>query len=57
VIDLIPGHGWLDLAGVGIVVLVAFGVFFLGLAATVARVRDWTSAICSLARTTRAPRL
>jgi len=40
VIDLIPGHGWLDLAGVGIVVLVAFGVFFLGLAATVARVRD-----------------
>ena len=39
-IDLIPGHGWLDLAGVVIVVLVAFGVFFLGLAATVARVRD-----------------
>lgn len=39
-IDLIPGHGWLDLAGVIIVVLVAFGVFFLGLAATLARVRD-----------------
>ena len=39
-IDLIPGHGWLDLAGVVIVVLGAFGVFFLGLAATAARVRD-----------------
>jgi hypothetical protein len=32
--------GWLDLAGVVIVVLVAFGVFFLGLAATNARVGD-----------------
>jgi hypothetical protein len=39
-IDLIPGHGWLDLAGVAIVILAAFGVFFLGLAATDARVRD-----------------
>jgi len=39
-IDLIPGHGWLDLAGVVIVVVFAFAVFFLGLAATVARVRD-----------------
>ena len=26
-IDLIPGHGWLDLAGVVIMVLAAFGVF------------------------------
>ncbi len=33
-IDLIPGHGWLDLAGVVIMVLAAFGVFFVGLAAT-----------------------
>lgn len=39
-IDLIPGHGWLDLAGVVMVVLTAFVVFFLGLAATNARVRD-----------------
>jgi hypothetical protein len=39
-IDLIPGHGWLDLAGVVIVVAMAFAVFFLGLAATNARVRD-----------------
>jgi hypothetical protein len=39
-IDLIPGHGWLDLIGVVIVILVAFAVFFLGLAATNARVRD-----------------
>ena len=39
-IDLIPGHGWLDLVGVVIVVLVAFAVVFLGLATTAARVRD-----------------
>jgi hypothetical protein len=39
-IDLIPGHGWLDLVGVVIVVLAAFAVFLLGLAATDARVRD-----------------
>jgi hypothetical protein len=39
-IDLIPGHGWLDLTGVVIMVLVAFAVFFLGLAATNARVDD-----------------
>jgi hypothetical protein len=39
-IDLIPGHGWLDLAGVVMVVLAAFVVFFLGLAAVDARVRD-----------------
>ena len=39
-IDLIPGHGWLDLVGVVIVVLVAFAVFLLGLAATDARVHD-----------------
>jgi hypothetical protein len=39
-IDLIPGHGWLDLAGVAIVVLVAFAIFFVGLAAVNARVRD-----------------
>ena len=39
-IDLIPGHGWFDLVGVVIVVLVAFAVFLLGLAATDARVRD-----------------
>jgi hypothetical protein len=39
-IDLIPGHGWLDLTGVVIVVLVAFAVFFVGLAAANARVRD-----------------
>jgi hypothetical protein len=39
-IDLISGHGWLDLVGVVIVVLVAFAVFLLGLAATDARVRD-----------------
>jgi hypothetical protein len=39
-INLIPGHGWLDVVGVVIVVLVAFAVFFLGLAATDARVRD-----------------
>lgn len=39
-IDLVPGHGWLDLAGVMIVIAVAFGLFFLGLAATNARVGD-----------------
>lgn len=39
-IDLIPGHGWFDLVVVVIVVLVAFAVFLLGLAATDARVRD-----------------
>ncbi|HEV8450635.1 MAG TPA: hypothetical protein VGQ45_04320 [Gaiellales bacterium] len=39
-IDLIPGHGWLDLAGVLIIVAVAFGIFFVGLAATNARVAD-----------------
>lgn len=39
-IDLIPGHGWLDLAGVLIIVAVAFAIFFVGLAATNARVAD-----------------
>jgi hypothetical protein len=39
-IDLIPGHGWLDLVGVVITVLAAFGVFFVGLAAINARVGD-----------------
>lgn len=39
-IDLVPGHGWLDLAAVMVMVLFAFAIFFVGLAAICARVDD-----------------
>jgi hypothetical protein len=39
-IDLVPGHGWWDIAGVAAVVLFAFSVFFIGLAAVNARLDD-----------------
>jgi hypothetical protein len=39
-IDLMPGHGWLDLAAVMVMVVLAFAVFFVGLAATCAHVDD-----------------
>ena len=37
VIDLVPGHGWLDLAAIALVIVFAFTVFFVGLAAVNAR--------------------
>ena len=39
-IDLSPGHGWLDLVVITITVTIAFAVFFIGLAATNAHTRD-----------------
>jgi hypothetical protein len=37
VIDLVPGHGWLDLVGIAFVIAFAFTTFFVGLAAVNAR--------------------
>jgi hypothetical protein len=38
VVQLIPGHGWADVAGVVAVVLAAFALYLFGLVAVAGRV-------------------